>query len=386
MGEIIKRFFFVKLITILFLFLIVVTYSCSSPQDEGIKNYYTQPEQKNDGLSISTPEKEGMNQDLIEDLLGKIENNHYKNIHNFLIIKNGKLILDVFYKRGLTIVDSYVDNRDIELHAVMSVTKSLVSILVGIAIEKHIISGTGERVYPYFPEYKKFENWNKIKPEITIKNFLTMRHGLLWDETSYKYSDPENTYYQMEQYSDWVKFTLDREIISRPGEKFAYSTGASHTMEALISNASGISFPEFAREYLFKELGIKKSKWFKAPNGRADDVYLTGRSMAKLGQLILNKGSWNGKQIVSPEWIRESTENIVKVSENYGYGYFWWRHTFNTDGNSFKTILAWGYGGQFIFIFPDQHMVVCFTSGNYTNDLSTQPFEMIRRYILPSIF
>ena len=371
---------------IVLLITLFVLLSCAVNNENRVVTYYSAPDQRADGWEVSTPGSEGMNIDILEELLGKIENNLYKNIHNFLIIKNGKLILDAFYKRGLTIVDSYVDNRDIELHAMMSVTKSLVSILVGIALEKHIISGTGDRVYSYFPEYKEFENWNKIKPEITIKNFLTMRHGLLWDETSYKYSDPENTYYQMEQYSDWVKFTLDREIISWPGEKFAYSTGASHTMEALISNASGLTFPQFVELYLFDQLGIKKSKWFKAPNGRADDVYLTGRSMAKLGQLILNKGSWNGKQIVSPEWIGESTENIVMVSENYGYGYFWWRYAFNIDGNSFKTILAWGYGGQFIFVFPDQQMVICFTSGNYTNDLSTQPFEMIRRYILPSIF
>ncbi|MCK5005677.1 MAG: hypothetical protein KAS21_11335, partial [Candidatus Aminicenantes bacterium] len=154
---------------IVLLITLFVLLSCAVNNENRVVTYYSAPDQRADGWEVSTPGSEGMNIDILEELLGKIENNLYKNIHNFLIIKNGKLILDAFYKRGLTIVDSYVDNRDIELHAMMSVTKSLVSILVGIALEKHIISGTGDRVYSYFPEYKEFENWNKIKPEITIK-------------------------------------------------------------------------------------------------------------------------------------------------------------------------------------------------------------------------
>ncbi len=385
MGKAVGKKFFLKILNIFFLVLLFVASSCSSPQDEEILKHYSIPEQLADGWDVSTPQSEGLNIDILEDLLGKIENNHYKNIHNILIIRNGKLLLDEFYKNGLTVVDSYVDNRDIQVHAMMSVTKSIVSILTGIAIDNNLIGGIDDSVYSCFREYKSFENWVKKKAGITIRNFLTMRHGLNWDETSYKYSDPLNTYYQMEQYDDWVKFTLDRGLISDPGEIFAYSSGASHTIEALISNVSGITFPEFADKYLFKPLEIEKAKWITAPNGRADDVYLTGRSMAKFGQLILDKGSWKGKQIVSPEWVRESTGNIVKVSENFGYGYFWWHYTFNIAEEKYPAVLAWGYGGQFIFVFPELNMVVCFTSGNYTNDLSTQPFEMLRLYILPSI-
>ena len=368
----------------LILFILLLP-SCSVKDESGDREYYSIPEQKNDGWEISSPESEGIDIKIIENLLEKIEESHYKNIHSVLIVKNGKLILDESYKNSITIVDSYVDNRDIEVHAMMSVTKSIVSILSGIAIDKNIITGTDDNIYSYFPEYKNFDNRVKKKSQITIRNFLTMRHGLDWDETSYKYSDPLNTYNQMEKFEDWVKFTLDRELISEPGETFAYSTGASHTIEALISNASGITFPEFADKFLFEKLGIKKRKWFKSPNGRSDDVYLTVRDMAKFGQLVLNRGIWNGVQLVPEEWILESTTKILDVSEEYGYGYFWWHHTFNYSGVEHPAVLAWGYGGQFIFVFQEHNMVVCFTSGNYTTGLSMQPFEIIRRYILPSI-
>ncbi len=372
--------------TLIFTFLLVIIYTgCTTDEiTEDTGYYYTKPVQKNDGWDISTPDSEGLDIGIIENLLELIANNHYKNIHNLLIVKNRKLILDESYKAHLTIVDSYVDNRDIEVHAMMSVTKSIVSILTGIAIEKNIITGTDDNIYSYFPEYKSFENWNKKKSGITIRNFLTMRHGLSWDETSYKYTDPMNTYNQMEKVDDWVKFTLDRELVSEPGETFAYSTGASHTMEALISNASGITFPDFADKFLFGKLGITKRAWYKAPNGRADDVYLTVRDMAKFGQLVLDNGRWKGIQVVPETWIEESTARILNVSDDYGYGYFWWHHVFNVKGGEFPVVLAWGYGGQFIFIFPKLNMVVCFTSGNYTTGLSMQPFEMIRDYILPS--
>jgi len=378
------RFNFRYFPVILILFILLFPY-CSVEDESGDRGYYSVPEQRNDGWEISTPESEGIDIKIIEDLLEKIEEKHYKNIHNFLLIKNGKLIIDESYKAHLTVVDSYVDNRDLKVHAMMSVTKSIVSILTGIAIEKNIIAGTDDNVYSYFPEYKSFDNWVKKKSQLTIRNFLTMRHGLNWDETSYKYSDPLNTYNQMEKVEDWVKFTLDRELLSEPGEIFAYSTGASHTIEALISNASGVTFPEFMDKFLFEELGIKKRKWFRAPNGRADDVYLTVRDMAKFGQLVQNGGIWNGVQLVSKEWIMESTANILDVSEEYGYGYFWWHHSFNISGVEHLAVLAWGYGGQFIFIFPNLNMVACFTSGNYTTGLSMQPFDIIRRYILPSI-
>jgi len=359
--------------------------SCSVKNEPEVEGYYSVPEQKNDGWLVSTPDQQMMKIDILENLLEKIELKHYKNIHGLVIIKNGKLVLDQSYKENLTVVDTYVNNRDLEVHAMMSVTKSIVSILTGIAFKNKYLEGTNEKVLSYFPEYINYSNWTKNKLRITIQDFLTMRHGLDWDETSYKYTDPLNTYNQMEKHDDWVKFTLDRKLVSEPGSTFAYSTGASHTMEALISNASGVSFQEFADRFLFVPLGIKKRKWYTAPNGRADDVYLTIRDMAKFGQLVLNHGRWHGVQIVPEAWMMESTARILDVSEEYGYGYFWWHHTFTNNEKDYPAILAWGYGGQFIFMFPELEMVLCFTSGNYTTGLSMQPFEMISTYILPSI-
>ena len=245
---------------IVFLFL---NFSCTVSEGGEKSQYYKKPEQKDDGWSVSTLKEAGMNRYLIENMIKKILIGDFDIIHALLIVKNGKLVLDDFYKKRLTVVDSYVNNTDIELHAMMSVTKSIISLMMGIAIEKDIVGSIDDRVYPYFPEYKSYKNWSKQKSGITIKDFLMMAHGLSWEETSYKYSDPRNTYYQMEQEDDWVKFTLDRKLVNTQGEKFVYSSGVSHTTEALISNASGMIFSEFTDKYFFIPLGIKKKNGIK---------------------------------------------------------------------------------------------------------------------------
>jgi CubicO group peptidase (beta-lactamase class C family) len=117
----------------------------------------------------------------------------------------------------------------------------------------------------------------------------------------------------------------------------------------------------------------------------ADDIYLTTRSMAKIGQLVLNRGKWKNKRIVSEAWIDESVKNRVDVDDTFGYAYFWWKYTFQVNNRAIESTIAWGYGGQFIFIFKNLNLVICFTGGNYDNDLEMQPFGIVREYILPSI-
>ena len=376
-----------KILFLCILSILFNLFSCATKNMDNSKNIisYKLPVNKNDGWDISSLNKEGIKENLIIDLLNKINNKNYKNIHSLIIIRNNKIVLDENFKNKKTYVDNWVGNKDIKLHAAMSATKSIFSLLMGIAIDKKIINSVDDKVWSFFPEYKSFKNWENRKNNITIKNFLTMCHGLYWDETSYAYNDSRNSFSDLENSYDWVKHTLDLKLNNEPGTVFAYSSAISHTTGAIITKASGKTLPEFAEEFLFGPLGIKKKIWMKAPNERADDIYLTSRALTKIGQLILNKGSWKGKQIVSENWILESTQTRTNF-QDFGYAYFWWKYTFSINDIYLESIIAWGFGGQFIFIFPQINTVIVFTSGNYNNtSLEEQPFEMLKEYILPAM-
>jgi len=357
-------------------------FSCVVGKEEELYNI---PESKNDGWAVAGLRDVGINQNVIENMLIKIDEEFYKNIHSIIIVKNGKLVFEGFYKKNLSYVDDYVNNTDIEIHAMFSVTKSIVSVLTGIAVEKGFIKDIYQKVYPLFTEYDDFKHWNENKSKVIIKNFLTMRHGYDWDELTYPYSDSRNSYNKMYQSNDWVKYVLDLKMPYTPGTVFAYSSGASHTIGKLIGNSANTTVEDFAYKNLFKPLGIEKYIWIRAKNGVADDVYLTTRDMAKIGQMVLDGGVWMDKRIVSEDWINESTNMSVEFDDGDGYSYFWWKLFFENGGKIIASTVAWGYGGQFIFIFKEYNLVVCFTSGNYANGLAKQPFEIIEKYILPSI-
>ncbi len=351
------------------------------------EEFYHIPEEKNDGWQISTLQKEGFNQEIISKLLRKINNRAFKNIHSIIIAKNNRIVLDEFYKKKLSYIDKGL-NSDIELHAAMSVTKSIFSLLMGIAIDQGIVKSVNEKVLSFFPEYGPLQNWPLEKQNLTIKNFLTMRHGLAWNEIKYNYDDERNSFYKISQQNDWVKATLDLDLVNKPGVDFAYSSGISHVVAALIARASGRPIEDFADKFLYKPLEIKKTAFYRAPDGRADDVFLTTRAMAKIGQLIINNGKWNGKRIVSASWIKQSTKIYYDDPDEdcFDYSYFWWRYNFKTGGKNLKAVIAWGWGGQFIFVFPELDMVVVITEGNYYHPKrEEQAIEMIADYILPAI-
>lgn len=367
------------------LIIIFLFFTSCTTMKKSANDLYIVPQNKDDGFRTALLSEVGIDHHKINNLLKAVKYRYYKNIHALVIVKDGAVVLDEIFKERLTYIDALVDNKDIELHAAMSVTKSIVSIAMGIALDDTIITNIDAPVYPYFPEYESFQYMNEAKSNLTIKNFLTMCHGLQWDESSYSYSSPKNSWYQMDQTNDWVKFTLDLEIVDEPGTVFSYSSGVSHTIEALIANAAGTTFSEFVDEKLFGPLGITKTAWIKAPNGRVDDVYLTARDMAKIGQLCLDGGNWNGVRLVSADWINESTAEFIRDGK-FGYAYFWWKYNFEVGAQTIEATIAWGYGGQYIFIFPQLNMVTVFTSGNYDDyELEIQPFTLLEKYILPAV-
>jgi len=204
-----------------------------------------------------------------------------------------------------------------------------------------------------------------------------MTSGLDWPETSASYGSSSNIMNQMMRSSDWVQFVLDRPMAAAPGTTFNYSSGVSHLLSAIIEEATGMQTMSFAREYLFGPLGISRVSWITDPRGTAfgaGGLRLTPRDMAKFGQLYLQDGIWDGKQVITAEWVEASVTRQVSAhgAASY-YGYQWW---VRGDG----TFAAHGYRGKRIFVIPDLEMVVVFTA-----DLSDNaPSVILSNFIIPA--
>ena len=316
---------------------------------------YKVPEQKNDGLETGSIINSGLDMGFIHTLMNRIVDHTYPGIHSILIIKNGKLILE-----------EYFYEYDAEtLQELRSATKSFSSALVGIAINKGLISSLNTPMLAYLPEYHP-ENPDPRKKQITIKNLLTQQSGF----ACYDY-DPKSPGNESKMYptDDWIKFMLDLPMAGNPGEAASYCSGNIQLLDKIIENVSHQSLHDFVQQNLFNQLGITDFVWNYAPNKSHEDDYgqvcLTPRDMAKFGLLYLNGGVWNGKQVVPKEYVAQSLTK-QSVVDGINYGYLWWCEDLTApNGVKYRGIAAKGNGGQRIFIWPDENMVAVVTAGNY---------------------
>jgi len=215
-----------------------------------------------------------------------------------------------------------------------------------------------------------------------------MTSGLEWDEETFPYGDPRNDATAMERNANPVQFVLDRPVIRQPGTQFQYCGANSMLLSAILQEATGMSLAEFARQTLFAPLGISQYRWTSYPDGHTNTdggLSLRPRDMAKIGQLMLNKGQWHGVQVVSPEWVAESTQAHTTIMPGQRYGYQWWRENQPIYLESVDPYFAAGYGGQLISVYPDQNMVVVVTSdtANHTQN-SARIMYLRNKYLLPA--
>lgn len=291
-------------------------------------------------------------------------------LHSLLVSQRGVVVFE-HYARGVS------PGR---LANIKSASKSVISSLVGIAIERKLIPDVRQPVATWFPELRRDPDPRKAR--ITVEDLLTMRSGL--ETTS------NRNYGAWVTSANWVRFVLTRKLLVDPGTTMQYSTGSTHLLSAILSKVSGTSTWQFAQAVLGKPLGITLAQWPRDPQGiyfGGNDMLLTPRQMLALGELYLNRGRANGQQVVPAGWVAEScapkTTSRFDAGREYGYG--WWVD--EVGGHS--SCYAWGYGGQYVFVFDDLQTVVVATSSTATGDerrgYRRDLLDLIARDILPEV-
>ena len=289
-------------------------------------------------------------------------------LHSLLVSHRGQLTLE-YYAKG------YGPTR---LANIKSASKSIISALVGIAIERQAIPGVDEPIVRWFPELRK--DPDPRKQTITVEDLLTMRSGLG--------STSGGEYGPWVRSANWVRYALNRPMVSDPRTSMVYSTGTSHILSAILTKATGRTTHRFAVESLAKPAGIALAPWMRDPQGiyfGGNEMQMTPPQMIRLGELYLNRGRAGGQQVVPAEWVEQSctprTRSRWDGDREYGYG--WWIQDF--DGH--RACFAWGFGGQYIMVFRQLDLVVAVTSSTAVSDerrgYRRQIFDLLERYVLP---
>jgi CubicO group peptidase (beta-lactamase class C family) len=337
-----------------------------------IKNMkFEEPEEKyvfesywpTDEWRYATPSQMNMDGDRLQEMVRSIERSGYS-VDSAMVIKDGYVILDEYfgdYEKGT-------------LHIIYSCTKSIVSTIFGIAHENEEIPDLDTKLIDVFPDITP-ANPSEWKDDITLRDLLMMSGGFnARDSWLYEWEGLG----PLHDAEDAVDYILDLPMDFEPGSRFEYTNSVSHLLSCIITETTGLSAAEYAEEHLFRPLGITEYTWDTDNQGRNwgyNRIYLTPHDMAKIGFLFLNKGEWNGEQIISKEWVEEATQHRIDANIFPGYGYQWW-----VDDDYF---VALGYQGQFIFVYPEHDLIVVFTGGS--RETFDYTVTLPDRYIIPAL-
>ncbi len=313
----------------------------------------------------------------IEELNRKIAKKTFKNITSIVVIKNGKILLEEYFNEA---------SRN-TLHDTRSVGKSFASTLLGIAIDDKFIKSEMQTLKEYY-DLKTFQNYSITKDNITLKSLLTMSSTFEGsDINSESVGNEENMY----PTNNWVNFTLNLPVdkTKKLHKQWDYFTAGCIVLGDIIHKSVPNGLEKYADKNLFKPLNITKYKWQYTPQkvaNTAGSLQLCSLDYAKFGQLYKNQGTWNSKQILSKEWVTKSLSHQMEISENEYYGYLFWNKTFKVNGLDYEVYYSSGNGGNKIFIFKNQPIVIVMTSTAYNTPYGEKQVEKImQEYLIPSI-
>ena len=362
----------------------------------------------------SIPEAEGIDPAAIEALVADLDTGVYGLVDHFLLIRHGRIVVDRRLPHNYDAVVASQEGNHLhvapdggpqydydhtdwhpyyqrtDLHTLQSVTKSVTSAALGIAIDAGMIEDVHVPVLPFFDAYE-FDRSDPRKSAITLEDFLTMRSGIDWVTTG-GYESDEHSTSQLESSDAWVQFVLDRPMDTEPGSVFEYNDGASVLIGKILREATGQRVDQWAAEQLFAPIGIDEFYWKVTPDGEADTeggLYLTIHDLARVGYLFLRGGEWDGRRILSEAWIAASVApRVLDVQPDNGrpdpgYGYQWWIPSH--EGGKATIYAGNGYGGQFLLVAPEDDVIAVVNGWNIHPGDFQLTFDVLQERIIPAL-
>ena len=332
----------------------------------------------NDDWVVSNLHEQGFDLTSFVELEAYLEQNKYDDLQSVSVFRNNKMVYDHYFNGSDA--SSIVDIR--------SATKSIISLLVGIAIDQGAIKNIDEKITPYFSEYQPIKHLDDRKKAITIRHLLTMTAGFDSDDDVASSVGNENNLDELS--SDWVRYSIDVPMLHQPGEHWAYSSMNTFLLGYVLEKATGQKLDDFAKQYLFQPLNIDHVQWRKTPLGRKvaqGNFCISSRNLGKIGQLLLDKGLYKDQRIVSEQWIKQSITGVFQVPwDNYDtYGFKWYNHTLTIKDHQVPYILASGNGGNKLYVVPQYNVVVTVLSTAYGMGRGHERSLAILRGVLSSL-
>jgi CubicO group peptidase (beta-lactamase class C family) len=343
------------------------------------------------GWDKAKPATVGLDEKVLAAFDGDLRSGKYALVDSFAVFRCGKSIFDQKYphdygqiygkeakERGplnprLTGPYNYFDPawhpyyHGTDLHSMQSVSKTVSSVIWGVAITRGDFKASLDTPLLHYFDEAKVRNVDERKRRITLRHVLTMTTGLEWNE-ELAYDDPKNDAAVMEATDDWVQLVINRPVVKDPGTVFNYSSGTSELLAYIFQKETGQDIEKYGEKYLFAPLGMEHY-WKRTPQEVVDTeggLFLKGSDLAKIGYLYLHDGMWEGKQIVSKEWVKESLSPFIDAEEGYKYGFKWW--LLPEKGSAGYVWMGRGFGGQRLMVFPQTDLIVTFTGWSILKD------------------
>ena len=348
------------------------------------------PTDLKDGWRIAMPASVGLSVATLCSMVKFFNESKQNNVHAVLVIRHGQLVFEQYFTGS----DYHLGQAVGEVkfgpevkHDERSITKSITALVLGIAIDRGWIKNLDQPVMSFFPQYADLRTADKDR--ITLADLLTMSSGLEWHEFGVPYIGKANSEIAMDTSADPYRYALEQKVVAPPGQVWNYSSGSAELIAGVLKKATGKPLDQLARETLFEPLGIADVEWYKYPQGNvsaAAGLRLRPRDLAKIGQLMLQQGNWNGKRIVPASWIRSATSPHMQAIELYFYGYQFWLGRSLFDQRELIWSAAIGNGAEGMFIIPELDLVVVMNAGLYDSPLQRSlPIEILNGYVMQAI-
>jgi len=334
---------------------------------------YQVPEQTQDGWQTTSLSEVNIDQQLIEEMMLWIKKGTYGNIDSIVIAKDGYLVHEGYFN------GSNVN----KLNDLRSVSKSIISTMIGIAVDSGFIASVDDKVMSLFPEYDLLDNWHQRKNDISIRHLLTMSSGLACNDNHEVSPGREGLMFQSD---DWLSFFLTLPSIREPGAEFAYCAGSVVGLAGILEKSTDMKGIDFANERLFQPLSITEFEWLKTngdllhPNG----LFLNSRDMAKIGQ-VMSTGMWGDQLILSQNWIEQATSHQFTDLDLDSLGFLWWRYSNDFPSIDNDLFYAHGKGGKSIVVIPDLNTIIVIAAQNNSSQSLQINGQIINDFIFPAL-